>query len=500
LLSLPGWQSLGIACALVTSTAGAYPGDLLSCLNLANIKLPNTTFTLAQYVPPANGIPGYCQVKATVTPQTDVEVRLPDVWYNRYLHVGGGGFDGGIPTAQLDAPFMSFNQNPVSKGYAVVGSNGGHRREDYPGATFATDKTLTLNYASGAIYDSDLVGKAVVNAYYGQPAKYRYFVGCSNGGKNGSVAMATFADDYDGVVAGSGVYGHSRDNTGGSDMSGLVASWARNLQQPALSVAKGEALYKAQVDACDYVDGVGDGIIGNPEVCRFDPAALRCSGASNDGCLTDAEIGAVRVLRSDLKDSAGRVIGPPQGPGNAGLNESAVAGLANGFLAMAFRVPTFDPKTFDVEQHFPTVMQVLDGVYGMSGSLTGITRYLQRGKKLILSHGWDDPLLQPYASIRAFEALTKSAGSDAKNMRLYMLPGVGHCGRGPGADTADLVGAIANWVEGGIPPDGTVVAAKLNANRTVQLTRPLCAYPETWVYRGIGDPNEAGSYWCRAPN
>ena len=116
---------------------------------------------------------------------------------------------------------MSLGVNPLLNGFAVVGSNGGHRSSSFPGPSFSTDKALTLNYASGALQESDLVGKAAVSTYYGTGAKHRYFAGCSNGGKNASVAMAVLGDDYDGVVSGDGVYGHSDEDTGGSDMSGV---------------------------------------------------------------------------------------------------------------------------------------------------------------------------------------------------------------------------------------------------------------------------------------
>ena len=339
-----------VVSALVTgvfaSNLVAGPGDVASCTGLSSLQIPNTTITSATYVAPTSTLPGYCRVLATVTPQTDVEVRLPDAWQGRYLHFGGGGFDGNIPN--LNNPVMSLGVNPVLNGFAVVGSNGGHRSSSFPGASFSTDKTLTLNYASGALQESDLVGKAAVATYYGTAAKYRYFAGCSNGGKNASVAMAALGNDYDGVVSGDGVYGHSDEDTGGSDMSGMTAAWARAQQQVPISAAKGALVYAAQLAACDANDGIADGIIANPEACHFDPAVLRCSGASNDGCLTDAEIQAVKTIRSDLKDSSGRVIGAPYGLGNPAQAAPSTAALSNGFLAMAFRVPTFDAKTFNL--------------------------------------------------------------------------------------------------------------------------------------------------------
>jgi feruloyl esterase len=483
---------VALTSGLLASSVSATPG---SCATLNTLQVPNTTITSAVYVPAANGVPGYCDLTATVTPQTDVEVRLPDVWNSRYLHFGGGGFDGRIPN--LNSPVMS-SGNPLSQGFALVGSNGGHRAASFPGASFSTDKTFTLNYASGALQETDLVGKAAVQAYYGQSAKFRYFAGCSNGGKNASVAMAVLGDNYDGVLAGDGVYGHSNENTGGSDMSGMTAAWARAQQQVPLSAAKGASVYAAELAACDAKDGIADGIISNPEACHFDPAVLRCSGSSSNSCLTDAEIQAVKTIRSNLKDATGRVIGAPYGLGDPSQAAPSTGGLSSGFLAMAFRVPTYDPTTFDLNRDFTTAMQVLDGVYGMSGSLEGIAHYLTQGKKLIVYHGWDDMLVQPYVSTRLYGNLIERAGKHAANARLYMFPGMQHCGGGVGASTADLLSGMVNWVERGVAPDDTLVASKLDSANNVLLTRPLCEYPKTPTYLK-GNPNDAGSFYCKAP-
>jgi feruloyl esterase len=486
--------------ALAVPLAYAAPGDISSCSNLSKLLISNTSITSAVYVPAAGTVPGYCEVNATVAPQTDITVRMPDVWYQRYLQLGGGGFDGNIPN--LASPAMNFNKNPVAYGFAVAGSNGGHRSAAYPGASFAVDRGLSLSYASGKIYDTDVVAKAAISAYYGKPAKYRYFAGCSNGGKNASVAAAVFGDDYDGIVAGDGVYGHNDDNIGGSDMSGMTAKWAASSQATRavpISAAKGAAVYQAQLAACDAADGVVDGIISNPEACHFNLLSLACSGNGNDACLTGPEIQTIASLRSDLTDANGRVIGAPWGLGDPSQANASSSGLGGGFLALAFGVPSYDINNFSLDRDFGTLKLVLDGVYGMSGSLPGITNYLKKGKKLIIYHGWDDMTVQPYISPRFYSALQKSAGADAANARLYMFPGMQHCRGGVGPDTADLVGAMANWVEGGMPPNDSLVAAKLSATGAVTLTRPLCAYPKVPVYAG-GDKSAASSFACVAVN
>lgn len=481
-------MAVALAAGFVAANSSAGPGDLASCTNLASLQIPNTTITLATFVAPTATLPGYCRVLATVTPQTDVEVRLPDNYANRYLHFGGGGFDGRIPN--LDSPNMSGGVNPLTLGMVAVGSNGGHRSST---GNFFTDQALVLNYASQALQEADLVGHAAVQTYYGQPAQHRYFDGCSNGGKNASVIMASLGDDYDGVVSGDGVYGHSQENTGGSDMSGLTASWAVIQQLPRVSAANGALVYSAQLAACDAADGLVDGIIANPQGCRFDPAVLACSGNSTTGCLSPTDIQSINAMRSDLLDTNGRVIGPPYGLANPSTVPGSTTGLASGFLAMAYRQTMFDPLTFTVAKNWTTTMQVLDGIYGMSGSIEGISHYLNQGKKLIVYHGWDDPLVQPYVSVRLFNSLQETAGAAAANARVYMIPAMQHCGGGQGATNINFLGGIINWVEGGVAPNDSLVA------QGSTFTRPVCAYPKYYKYTG-GNPNNASSFTCTYPD
>ena len=496
--------TLVLSILLIANTAPA--GDI-ECkeLELDSLKIRNTEITSTAYVEPAGELPGYCEVMATVAPQTDVAVRLPDNWFDRYLHLGGAGFDGKIPNLNFTGP--PTGKNPLEDGFAVVASNGGHREGDqnnpgYPAASFSADRGLTLSYATGAIYDSDVVGTALVEAYYGEAAQYNYFIGCSNGGKNASHAAGTFSHFYHGVVAGAGVYGHCKDNMGGTSMSEMTAKWAQIAQTKPIRPDKGIAVLDAQLEKCDALDGLEDGIISDPDTCDFDPAELRCPSGENDSsCLTDDEIEAINIMRSDLKDANGRVIGAPFALGDPSQAFGAAIGLGGGFLSMSFGTgePLSDTSTFDLERDFPTVKTVLDDIYAMNASLSRMSDFLRKDGKLILWHGWQDMVVMPYASPRTYDALRNSAGPKGrKNVRLYMLPGVGHCGGGAGADTVDLLGAMTLWVEAGVAPDYGLIASKVGADGT-ELTRPLCEYPEIPVYRG-GDPNDANSFKCQFRN
>jgi hypothetical protein len=499
---------LAFAGSLLTTTvlgaSQAFATTTTPCSSLTSLSIPNTTITSATMVAAIGSTPAYCNVLATVAPQTDIQVQLPTKWKQRYLHLGGAGFDGRIAT---NAP-ASYNVNLLAEGYAIGASNGGHRAAQYPGATFAANQQLVLAYAYTAIGDTDTVARAVIQAYYGKPASYRYFDGCSNGGKNASVAASKFRKDYDGVIGGDGVWGHADERVGGGDMAGLTAVWARVVNvtstvNPATFPAKLTALYNAQVAKCDALDGITDGIISNPGKCHIDPTALACAASvDTPSCLTPTEVTAVKTLQSDLVLNH-EVIGAPYGLGNLVSGLSAVLGggqaLGQGFLAMAYNNPAFSISDFNLQRDFSWISNQFGMVDDMTGPLHGVARYVSEGGKLIVWTGGEDPLVPAAGSVRFVERLREVVdGKGGDSVRLYTLPGVNHCGGGPGADTIDLLTPISNWVENGVPPKN-LIASKLNAAGTVTFTRPLCTFPHWAKYTG-GNGNSASSFACVKPD
>ena len=484
--------------------AASAPGSA-TCTAALGLKLPNTTITGAVYMTSPSG--NYCQVNATVAPEHDVQVNLPDNWKSRYLQTGGGGFDGNVP--QAGATFAAAGNDLIANGYVVTADNGGHRGALHPGPTFAVDRALSLSYATAKIFDTHMVATALIQSYYGQPARYSYFTGCSNGGKNASVAASHFADYFDGIVGGDGVWGHARDHVGGSDMPGLTSKWAQTVQLGAITPAQGAALHAAVVQACDGQDGVRDGIVSNVQACNISQVvdSMRCTGTPNGACLSDADVTKVQGYINPLVMDR-RVVGAPwSGTTNLANVVGSSNGLGSGFLALAFRSPApVNPLTYDIEKQFDDVAAVLDGVYSMTGDSDGIVKYLKRGKKLILYHGWEDPVVPSYVSVNFFKALDRLDDDAARNSRLYMNPGVQHCGGGNGADSVDLLTTLTKWVEQNATPGSHAnpTLAWKQASPTspagingAAFSRPLCAYPDYPQYDGKGDVNSASNYNCR---
>jgi len=459
------------------ASAQAPTGSAERCAALAAVPVSGGKVTSARYTPPAGAAAGYCEVAVTLGAQMDIALRLPDGWKQRYLQVGGGGFDGAIPGFDTAPGSVVWSRrNPVDDGYVVIGSNGGHRRADYPEAAFASDPGMMLIYAGAKVYETDRVGRMLTERYYGAAPRYRYFAGCSNGGRNASVAAAYYSENYDGVIGGAGVWGV--DGEAAVSMAGHIAKWIQTAQtRPLISKAKGAAVVAAQLAQCDALDGARDGLISDPKGCRFQARDMLCKpGQASDACLTPEEVRTIETYRSPLK-VAGRDVGSAWGladPSALGATE----GPASGHIAV-MRGPGQPNASagYDVQAEYPHLRDYLEGVWRMTGSIDAVARYLAKGKKLILYHGWDDPMVPPDNSIHAFDALAQRAGKDAGNLKLYMQPGVAHCRGGTGPDQGELLAVMSRWVETGAAPDTPSNRVETWRRDAPAEVRPLCPYP-----------------------
>ena len=470
------------------STAG-------DCASLIALSLPNAVITTATSVPASGSAPRYCRVLATAAPETDIELRMPETWHARLLHVGGVGLDGAIPN-------LNGSNGRLQEGYAVTASNGGHRDPTRGPARFLSNPTIIDDYAKGAILKTVLTAKAIIEAYYGQAPAFSYFEGCSSGGRSAFSAAANFPEQYDGIVAAAPT----------RNFAGAVSAWARASQQPVPSAAKLNALYQAEVAECDGADGLADGVIGNPAQCRFDVARVTCpSGVDQDNCLTAEEVGAVMAIRQDLTGANGKaLLYSGFGIGNPGTGLGVFMPLAgagsptfSSFLSTAFLSfvvfgdPSYNPATYDLARDLAAVEYIVEQVYDFSADTLPLAQYLRSGRKIIVWQGAEDTLLSHYDTIRSYHEMTDAAGNDADNARLYIAPGVNHCFGGPGADRFDMIAALSAWVERDAAP-ATLSAAKVDATGNVLFTRPLCEYPR-YPHFIDGDPNAAPSFRCVGP-
>lgn len=487
------WRILAAAVTSIGCIAATGARATVPCEELVRQPWGGATVKTAEMIPAADGLPAFCKVMATVAkktdtqPELDIEVWLPEGWRGRLLHIGGGGFDGVLPLDQGPSSFFYRYsvEKPLQQGFALACSNGGHRAGDYEGALFGSDFTMTQDYAHAAIATTVRVAKALVAARYGERPTHSYFWGCSNGGRGAFNAAAKYSGEYDGVVSVS----PSRN------MAGQAAAWMEFGPASMLTPGKIATVKGAAVAACDGLDGLRDGVISNPDACRFDPASLLCSGAASDACLTSAEVAIVRKIQSDLKLSDGRKIYSRVGFGELNASQGYSI-LGSGYVKdIVFR--DHDYAGWELDKDYPSLEHVLVDAYGFNGETKALAEFLQSGKKMIVVHGTDDTLISHWETARGFHQLVSAAGPyyGRKNARLYMAAGMGHCSGGSGADSFDAVTPLAEWVERGRAP-AKIEAAKRNADGNILFTRPLCEYPGYPQYRGSGSVNLAKSFAC----
>lgn len=524
-------------CLLLACETAAVAVD--SCEKLALLKIPNATITVAQSVAagsftgpaePYSGrdvsalyktLPGFCRVSAEAKPTADsdikIEVWMPlSGWNGKLRGVGNGGFAGQIASGQLG--------QSVKAGYAATATDTGHSGSPIDADWALGHPEKIVDFGHRGIHEMTRVAKAVVAAFYGKAPQHSYFIGCSDGGREALMEAQRYPQDYDGIVAGAPAnYWTRLLALAAVDTQALTLDSASFIPEPKI------ATIAASVNAaCDKLDGVQDGILNDPRQCKFDPARMQCKAEDSDKCLTAAQVSSLKKLYAGLRDSHGEqlfpgyVPGGEEGPGGWGRwitgpapGKSLMAGFALGYWSnMVFDKPNWDYKTFQLEPGLKAAEEkTADAVNAINPDLKA---FQARGGKLILYHGWNDPAITPLSTINYYNSVIAKMGQREVDSfaRLYMLPGVQHCGGGPGPDSLTEVGdaslgtrshnmaaILEGWVEHGVAPS-TIIAAKLPKadGQHPLMTRPLCPYPQEAKYKGKGDSNDAANFSCGRPS
>ncbi|MFI5913310.1 tannase/feruloyl esterase family alpha/beta hydrolase [Dactylosporangium sp. NPDC051541] len=446
-----------------------------------------------------------CEVKGIAAPQIQFDVLLPTTtWRQRYLQTGCGAFCGSLDFFADAADGCV----PLDRGDFVVATNNeGHVGVSGFDATFGTDPQLRVDFGYRADHVVALVVKRLITLYYGQGPRYSYFDGCSQGGHQGLTEAQRYPHDFDGIVAGAPA----------SLLTSLIvwsAGWHATANtdargRPILTAAKLPALHAAVLRECDARDGLADGQIDDPRACSFDPRVLRCpAGSDSAGCLTDAQVDAVRKLYDGPRDERGRRMypgGEPVGseanwarwvtPTAAGDPAVAAGNATNALRYLAFPAPRPSMTLGDLHYDSATFAEVNQqaGIYDATDP--DLTAFRAAGGKLLLWHGWADQAISPYGTIAYYHALTERMGGPAATQRfarLFMLPGVAHCGAGQGPDAFDALTPALAWVEQGVAPDRLVAAKR--QDDTVVRTRPVYPYPTVARYDGSGSTDDAANF------
>ena len=495
-----------IALLLIGAAAGSAP-----CENVRTLTLPNTTITSAQlvpagpYTPPPQGPPGgpvaapapiilpeHCRVSVVLTPSSDshveMEVWLPaENWNGKFQAVGNGGWAGTISYPAMAAA--------LQEGYATASNDTGHKGGN---ALFALGHPEKLvDFAYRAVHEMTVQSKAIIASYYSRAPRLSYWNGCSTGGRQGLMSAQKYPEDFDAILAGAPA--NYQTHLHAWDLAVSVPV----LKDPSSAVpaSKLQLVNRAAVAACDVRDGVADGLINEPRTCAFDVAALQCRAGDADSCLTAAQVTAVKRVYAAAKTARGQVVFPGKDPGSETgwggvVGGQQAPGVSMGSFQVAYNDANWDPRSFDLDRDLKLVDEKVGAI--VNAVSPDLRAFKARGGKLILYHGWNDTAISAGNSIDYHASVLRQMGGTQDDfIRLYMAPGMQHCGGGPGPNQVNWMGALERWRESGEPPQ-KLEAAHVTNNR-VDMTRPLCPYPQVARYKGVGSTNDAANFVCKAP-
>jgi len=519
-------------------SALASPAAPGSCDNLAQLALPRTKIALAQPVsagrftpPPSPDMPGtpssykdlpaFCRVVADAgpTPDSDIkmEVWMPAVgWNGKFQGQGNGGFAGVINYPGMAAA--------VKRGYATAGTDTGHSGGDATWALGHPEKVIDFGYRG--VHEMTVTAKAIIDAFYGHNPRHSYFAACSDGGREALMEAQRFPEDYEGIIAGAPANYWTHLLVGG-----MWTEEATSVDPASyIPAAKLPALSAAVLTACDAQDGLADGILNDPRQCHFDPEGMLCQGADSNNCLTAPQVAALKKIYAGPHDSAGHQIfsgympGGEEGSGGWTLWITGTEPRHNllfffgtqYFSRMVYGKADWDYKTFNVDEAVKLADEKT--AVALNSIDPNLKPFRSRGGKLIMYHGWSDAAIPAPNSIDYYASVVKTMGQRRTDsfLRLFMVPGMQHCGGGPGpnyfgqdGDDKDddpehnVYAAIERWVVTGVAPSriiATKYANDFKPGEAPKMTRPLCPYPQIAKYKGTGDKNDAANFVCAPGN
>jgi feruloyl esterase len=475
-----------------------------SCESLLKLVSPTVSISLARsvetgaFTPSASAealpdLPPFCRVILKLSPSSEsaigVEIWLPaSGWNGKYLAVGSGGWGGTINyDGMADA---------LRRGYATSATDDGHTD---PGASFIVGHPEKfIDFAYRAEHAMAVEAKELIKAFYGRGARRSYWNGCSGGGREALLQAYRYPDEFDGIIAGDPA--NMRRNA--------WALWLaiQTFKDPAAVIPpdKYPMIHRAVLEACDANDGLRDGIIDDPESCHVDFKSLQCAAGDGPECLTPRQVQSAQTITSPATTMAGQVLFPRLEPGTE-LRWDRLAGgphpadlFLDQFRYVVYQDPDWDWRGFDLERDSARANAVDKDTDELDPHLAAFAKH---GGKLLIYHGWADQQVAPGSSIEFYESVLKLSAKAAQGsnwIRLFMVPGMGHCSGGEGPDTFDKISVLERWVEKGEAP-ARVIAAHSTAGK-VDRTRPLCPYPQIARYNGAGSIDEASNFTCRLPD
>jgi hypothetical protein len=477
----------------------------VSCAGLHSLTGYNMSVMIAEAVPATPGSPEFCRVLIQVQPEIRIEVSLPAKWNRRLYMFGNGGYAG----ENLEAPNRVAHRNgALSSGFVVTQTNTGHDAAKEPLATFTVNPQKFLDYAFRSLHVTADSAKRTAEAFYGSRPSRSYYNGCSTGGRQGLILAQRYPEDFDGIIVGAPALDNVRNRL-------RSISTFQAMAKAPVPMAKLKLLADRIYGRCDAVDGAKDGLIADPPKCGFQASRdlPLCSGDDSPDCFTRAQIKTLETIYSELSLN-GKVVAPgwPVGAEIAGPNGLSgwdrwivrEDGMPQGALyaesALRYMIfpkpdPAYEIGRFNLEKDahlFEWIGKI------MNATDPDLTRFRDRGGKLLMYFGWADPALNPLLGVAYYENVLRRMGNSTREfMKLYMMPGVFHCSGGVGPASFDPLARVIPWVEQGKAPEH-IVAAQVDSGKMIR-ARPLCPYPQVARYRGEGSLDDEANFRCSDP-
>ena len=484
-----------------------FSGPILgsTCDELRSLALTNVTLTAAQLLPAGDyqpqvpgatlTLPAHCRIAAVLAPSSDshieMELWLPDSnWNGKFLALGNGGWAGSISYSAM--------ASGLKAGYAVASNDTGHKGGSAAFMVGHPEKLVDFGYRS--MHEMAVQSKLIIERFYERQPALSYYEGCSTGGRQGLMEAQRYPEDFDAIIAGAPV--NNQFNLNLAQLLGMVSVLKdRSLYLPPDKI---QLLHAAVLAQCEANDGVKDGFLNNPLACDFDPTVLQCKDGAATGattaCLTARQVESVRRVYAPVVLSSGTELYPghalgfelgwrmlDQGDLPSPLQSDVVSYIAH-------ENPAWDWQSFDLESD---ARLVLARAHDVTSDDPDLSAFKARGGKLLMYHGWNDPGPAPANSIAYYGRVLQTLGSDQSDwLRLFMMPGMGHCRGDIGPDQADFLTALDQWREQGVAP-ATITATRVRDGR-VDMSRPLCPHPQVATWMGTGNPDDADFYECTA--
>lgn len=490
--------------------ASAQGLDEPACRSLADLRITDTNLLSAVVVPESDDLPEYCRVLGYVRPAINFEIRLPTSdWNGKFYMTGCGMHCGGLGSGDMEYG--------LKRTYAAASMDSGHWGEAmWDGRWAYNNRVAEIDWAYRAVHETTRVTKVVIEVYYGRAPNHSYFDSCSTGGRMANMAAYRYPEDFDGIISGAPAFDVTDIN--------VFGSWLRQANtnpegQPIITADDVGWISKHVQTFCDGQDGLNDGLVSDPQNCTFDPAILSCETTNAEPCLSQEQVSTLQKWYGQPTDSNGKALYPQGVPLGSEVywipwiigGENAHDGWVYRVVEQSLRYLVFleDPGEsysimdfdFDVD---PARMEQRASVY--NSNIPDLEDFYTHGGKLLMWHGLADAAIPPLGTVEYYEAVEEKVGNRTATqdfLRLFMIPGMDHCGilEGPGIQKSgfDRLTALEQWVEQGEAPS-SLLTTKTDSTGNILWTRPVCPYPQHAKYNGQGEVTDASSFDCVEDN